>query len=201
MISACIQAQSMREVSAGQQKSMINKINATATSIKTIQCSFVQTKKMSFLNDRMVSKGVMYYDNRSKLRWQYTSPYKYVFILNDNKVYIKSSRKTNTIDIKSSRLFQSIARIMMNSVTGRSLSDKGDFTVKMYLSGDEWVAYLEPQRKEMKKMFKSIHLFFNSGRTMVSKVEMIEKNGDTTVISLNGVKTNINLNEKIFSLD
>jgi len=114
-------------------------------------------------------------------------------------VYIKSARKTNTIDIKSSRLFQSIARIMMNSVTGRSLTDNGDFTVKMYVNGDEWVAFLTPKRSDMKKMFKSIHLYFDSSRSMVSKVEMLEKNGDSTVILLHGVKTNTGINEKVFS--
>jgi outer membrane lipoprotein carrier protein len=154
---------------------------------------------MSFLNDKMVSRGVMYYDNHSRLRWEYTSPYKYIFILSNNKVYIKSVRKTNTIDIKSSRLFQSIARIMMNSVTGRSLTDNGDFTVKMYVNGDEWVAFLTPKRSDMKKMFKSIHLYFDSSRSMVSKVEMLEKNGDSTVILLHGVKTNTGINEKVFS--
>ena len=199
MMVVAIHAQSMREVSSAQQKSMVNKINTTATAIRTIQCSFVQTKKMSFLNDKMVSRGVMYYDNHSRLRWEYTSPYKYIFILNNNKVYIKSARKTNTIDIKSSRLFQSIARIMMNSVTGRSLTDNGDFSVKMYVNGDEWVAFLTPKRSDMKKMFKSIHLYFDSSRSMVSKVEMLEKNGDSTVILLHGVKTNTGINEKVFS--
>src|SRR5574344_1358968 len=73
MMVVAIHAQSMREVSSAQQKSMVNKINTTATAIRTIQCSFVQTKKMSFLNDKMVSRGVMYYDNHSRLRWEYTS--------------------------------------------------------------------------------------------------------------------------------
>ena len=51
----------------------------------------------------------------------------------------------------------------------------------------------------MKKMFKSIHLYFDSSRSMVSKVEMLEKNGDSTVILLHGVKTNTGINEKVFS--
>ena len=196
-----VSAQSLKKATAVQEKSMIAVINSTAASIRTIQCGFVQTKSLSFLSGKMTSYGSMNYNNRGKLRWEYTSPYKYTFIINGDKVYTKSAKKTNTIDIRSSRLFQGIAQVMINSITGKSISSNKDFTVDMYTSGNEWIAYLTPIKKDMKKMFKSIRLHFDYSRGIVSSVDMIEKNGDTTEITLTGVKTNVNLNEKIFSIN
>ena len=197
---SCLSLHAQTKVSAAQAKTMIAKINAAAAKIRTIQCDFQQTKTLSFLNDKMVSKGVMSYDHAGKLRWEYTSPYSYVFIINNNRVHIKTSKNSNTIDIRSSRLFQGIARVMMNSVTGKSLSNDNDFSVEMMTQGDEWIASLTPKGKEMKALFKTIRLHFDSQKQMVSKVEMIEKNGDNTVIQLMHVKTNGKIEESTFAI-
>lgn len=194
-------AQTMRKATAAESKSMIEKINATAASIKTIACSFSQEKKVSMLNDKMTSKGVMYYTNAGKLRWEYTSPYSYILVINNNTVTMKSGNKKNTVDMSSSKLFQTIARIMVSSVTGKSLSNSKDFDVTMYTIDKNWVAHLQPKESNMKKMFKYIRLYFNASHTMVSKVEMVEKNGDMTTIRLNKIETNGQINNTKFSVN
>ena len=199
MMAAGLQAQQLKQATDAQAKAMVEKINQTASSIRTLECDFTQVKTLRFLNDKMTSQGKMYFDGAGKLRWEYTSPYQYTFILNGQKVYIKSSKSSQTIDIRQSKLFQSIAQVMMNSVTGKSLATNSEFACTMYTQGQDWVADLTPQKKEMKKMFKNIRLYFNSTRQMVSKVEMTEQGGDTTVITLKDVKTNGKIDEKMFA--
>jgi outer membrane lipoprotein-sorting protein len=86
----------------------------------------------------------------------------------------------------------------MNSMTGKSLTNNSEFTCTMYTQGNDWVADMVPQKKEMKKMFKTIRLRFDSTRQMVSQVEMTEQGGDTTLITLKDVKLNGKVDEKIF---
>ena len=73
---------------------------------------------------------------------------------------------------------------------GSALSDNGDFTVEMYTHGDKWVAKLTPKQAKLKKMFSSIYLYFNEKHNVVTKVEMKEANGDTTIITFGNVKLN-----------
>lgn len=192
-------AQNMKKADAVQQKAMIGKINQTEATIRSIDCTFTQVKTMSFLNDKLTSQGRMLFDGGGKLRWEYTSPYSYTFILNGQKVHIQSAKSKQTIDIRQSKLFQGIAQVMMNSVTGKSLADGSDFSCQMYVKGDEWIAMLVPQKKEMKKMFKDIRLHFDSRQQMVTQVEMTEPSGDTTVITLKNVKKNVHIDEKMFA--
>ena len=70
-----LSAQKIDEAKVKQQ------INAVASKMKTMQCDFVQTKYLKMLNDKMVSRGKMYYQQSNKLRWEYTSPYTYTFPL------------------------------------------------------------------------------------------------------------------------
>ena len=185
-----VEAQSLKKVDEAQARAMIEKINSTAATIKTMDCQFTQVKTLRFLDDKMTSTGRMLYDAAGKLRWEYQQPYQYTFILNGQKVYIKSQKNLQTIDIRQSRLFQGIVEVMMNSVTGRGLTTGGDFSCTMYTQGDEWVARLVPQRKEMKRLFKTVSLHFSSQKQMVTQVEMTEQSGDATVITLKNMKTN-----------
>ena len=177
------------------------KINQTASGIKTMQCDFVQTKHLKMLNDKLVSKGKMYYQKSDKLRWEYVSPYKYTFILNGNKVQIKNDKRTDVIDVERNKLFKEIARIMMSSVVGDCLNDTRSFKTTITDGNTSWVATLVPQRKEMKQMFSSIRLYFNKKSSMVSMVELVEKNGDKTFIELKNVKTNGQIASSTFAVN
>lgn len=180
---------------------VIRQINAVASSMKTMQCDFVQTKYLKMLNDKMVSRGKMYYQQTDKLRWEYTAPYKYTFVLNGSKVLLNKGTRNDVVNVNQSKFFKEIARIMMNSVVGKCLTDKKDFRTAISTTNTEWVATLVPQRSTMKQMFQKIVLHFSKQRKMVSTVEIVEKKGDRTVIQLTNVKTNTPINAKVFSVN
>ena len=188
-------AQTVNETKVMQQ------INAVASAMKTMQCDFVQTKYIKMLNDKMVSRGKMYYQQSDKLRWEYTSPYTYAFVLNGSKVLISKGNRSDVINVNQSKFFKEIARIMMNSVVGKCLTEKKDFKTSIDVTQTEYVATLLPQQKQMQQMFQKIVLHFNRQKSTVSKVELIEKKGDRTVIELQNVKTNTPVNAKVFTVN
>ncbi len=183
------------------EQKIIQQINAVASSMKTMQCDFVQTKTIKMLNDKMVSKGKMYYQQSDKLRWEYTSPYTYTFVLNGSKVLISKGKRNDVINVEQSKFFKEIARIMMNSVVGKCLTDAKDFKTSIQTTSTEYIATLLPQQKQMKQMFQKIILHFNRQKSVVTTVELVEKNGDRTVIELKNIKTNSAINAKVFSIN
>ena len=183
---------------ANQQ--IIDKINTAASKLTTMQCDFVQTKHVKLLNDKMISKGKMYYSQPNKLRWEYTSPYTYTFILSGNKVTLKKGGKNSVINVNQNKMFRGIVNIMMNSVVGKCLSDRKSFKTTVKDTPSEWVATLTPQSKELKQMFTKIILHFNKQKSVIVKVEMFEKNGDTTSIVLENIVTNKRINESVYSI-
>ena len=175
-------------------------ITQAASAMKTMQCDFIQTKHLRMLNDKMTSKGRMYYQQTNRLRWEYTSPYSYTFILNDDKVLLKNKQRNDVIDVNKNKLFREIARIMMNSVVGTSLTDDKSFKSTIATNGNEWIASLLPQRKDLKQLFQKIVLHFSKKNAMVKQVELIEKNGDKTVIELNNIRTNEKISADMFTI-
>ena len=188
-------------LTAQQSEAQIRQaITQAASAMKTMQCDFTQTKHLRMLNDKMTSKGRMYYQQTNRLRWEYTSPYSYTFILNDDKVLLKNKQRNDVIDVNKNKLFREIARIMMNSVVGTSLTDDKSFKSTITTNNSEWIASLLPQRKDLKQLFQKIILHFSKKNAMVKQVELIEKNGDKTVIELNNIRTNEKISADMFTI-
>jgi outer membrane lipoprotein carrier protein len=143
----------------------------------------------------------MYFKQPDKLRWQYTSPYDYTFIMNGDKVRIKSTKSTQDINVQGNKIFRQITNIILNTVTGGGLKSASDFTVEVYQSDKGYFAKLYPKKKEVKQIYNVIEIYFNASLTMVSSVRMIEKTGDETLVNLNNLKANASINEKMFSVD
>lgn len=180
------------------QEKAIAEISAAAASVKTMQCDFEQTKSLKMLGDKMVSKGVMLCRQPDMLRWEYVSPYTYTFILNSGTVTIVKGERTDVIDVNANKMFSEIARIMMDSVLGKCLTDKKNFKVTVKAEGDDYLATLIPLKKSMKQMFGRIVLHFDRKQAMVTAVELFENNGDSTFIRLYNIKKNKPIDESQF---
>lgn len=200
LLICCLTALPAYSLTPAQKQDVIKKINATASGLKSMSCSFVQTKHISLLSDKMVSDGNMYYSQPSKLRWEYTSPYKYLFIFNGTKVYVGNNSKKDVIDTNTNKVFKEVARIMMNTVTGKALSDTSDFTVNVGDAQASWEIALVPKKKELKQMFSKIEMFFNKSNNMISEINIVEKNKDKTNIKFSNISTNKTLNANLFAI-
>ena len=183
------------------QSEMIKQINDASAQMHSLECDFVQTKFLNILDDKMVSKGKMYYQQADKLRWEYITPYTYTFILNDNQVLLKNDNRSDIIDVNQNKIFKEIARMMMNSIVGNCLSDEKAFKTTVEVVGNDWVANLIPLKRDMKQMWNRLVLHINPDLKVVYKVEMHEPSGDYTVIDLINIKTNNSINAKVFDIN
>lgn len=184
-----------------QQSEIIKQINEASAQMHSLECDFVQTKFLNILDDKMVSKGKMYYQQADKLRWEYVSPYAYTFILNENQVLLKNDNRSDIIDVNQNKIFKEIARIMMNSIVGNCLSDEKAFKTSVEVAGKDWVATLIPLKRDMKQMWNRLVLHIDSDLKVVYKVEMHEPSGDYTIIDLINIATNNNISPKVFDIN
>ena len=188
-------------VSKKDQKPIIEKIEKTSSTMKSMQCDFVQTKTMKMLSKKMVSSGVMYFKRKDKLRWQYKTPYYYTFLMNGDNVKIKSAKNTQNIKVQNNKMFRQITNVIIGSITGGTLKDSQEFKAELIKTGNNYSVRLTPKKKEIKHIFNTIEIFFNAGLTMVRSVRMVEKTGDVTVVELKNVKVNATISDNIFSLN
>ncbi len=189
------------KLTSEQEKQVLAKMDQSSNALRSLQCDFVQSKRMKILSKEMQSKGILYFKKPDKIRWQYTSPYDYTFIMNGDKVQIKSAKSTKNIDIQGNKIFRQITTIILNTVTGGGIMNSADFNVELYKSGDIYFAKMLPKKKEVKQVYSSIEVYFNSALTMVETIKMVEKSGEYTVVKLVAPKINATINESVFKVN
>ena len=180
-LAGSVSAQDLKVLSEPDAQKAAAAINSASAGVKSLQADFMQVKEMAIVKEKMVSSGKMYFQDGS-LRWEYLKPSKSVFV-------------TDKDQMKSNRMFRSMAGLMAGSVTGINLNDPS-FKVTMYSPGKGYVAELVPQKREMKQMFTKIRLLFGADNR-VRQVELEESQG-RTVITLSNVKYNGSLDPGLF---
>ena len=182
------------------EKDMIRHIEETSAAIESIECSFVQTKKMKILDGEMVSSGKMYCRQPGRLRWEYTSPYSSIFIVNEDKVFLASEGKVDSVDVRKNRMYSEMADFMLGSVSGKYLSDKRSFEVYVCEDGADWKVTLVPIRKALAQMWEKIVLYFDPENDVLSGIEMYESSEDMTILDFKDIKLNGNIDPGLFNI-
>ena len=149
--------------------------------IKSIKCNFTQEKNLSILSETIKSKGVFMFMKQNKTRMEYISPFKYLIIINGEKVFIKDEQKTSTYSSKNNKMFENI-----------------NFTSIVYENDKQYLLELSPKLKEFKDYFKKINVYIDKKDYSVNKLDMIDCSGDNTVITFANKQFNIGVSDANF---
>jgi outer membrane lipoprotein-sorting protein len=170
-----------------------------AATTQTIESDFLQVKSLSMLSEKITSKGHFYFKKENRLRWEYTSPYEYLMVVNGNKVMIRDEKKTMHYDLNANKTFREINEILLACISGNIFnSDK--FKIDYFESDADYKIELFPREKPLNETIKKFILYFDKSITYVTRVELIESSGDSTRISFTGKKLNEVINDEKFSV-
>jgi outer membrane lipoprotein-sorting protein len=172
---------------------------STAQNTQTIKSDFVQEKNLSMLNDKIISKGKFWFKKNNLVRIEYTQPFKYLMIMNQNNVYIKDGQKENKMSAKSNKLFQQINKITVDCIQGTALTNS-DFNVRVFENNVAYLIEMSPITKGLKDFFKNINITVTKKDYAVTKIDMIEPGGDNTVISFTNREINNSIPDAIFAI-
>ncbi len=174
-----------------------NKIDLMGKSTNTIESDFVQVKDLSMMSEKITSNGHFCFKKENLLRWEYTTPYKYMIVINKDKIVIKDEAKTTHYDMNSNKVFKEINDLMIASVQGNILKS-GKFKVVFLESDKDYKLELYPLIKGMKESLKKINMYFDKGVTSVIRLEMEEPTGDSTKIEFMNKKLNAEIADAKF---
>ena len=170
---------------------------AVAQKTTTIKSDFIQEKNMSMLSEKITSRGKFWFKKNSQVRMEYTQPFNYLMIINQDKVYIKDGQKENTINTKSNKLFQQINKITVDCVQGTALNNP-DFSTKIFENKGSYFVELSPVSKNLKEYFKTINIIIDKKDYTVESIDMIENSGDNTLIHFINKEINTNISDALF---
>lgn len=198
LITSSLFAQPKGFTKVGDEKAVKAKLDAVSKAITTIKSDFVQEKKLSVMNKKIISKGKFLFKKENMLRLEYTEPFAYMMAVNKDKIYIKDEGKVSTYDGRSNKLFKQINVMILASIQGTGSSK--DFESAYYENDKQYLLILKPLTKSVGEMIKTLEIYLDKKDCSVNKFEMIEPSGDFTSIQLLTKEINVAVGDENFVL-
>ena len=174
------------------------KINEVSTNINSINSEFIQEKNITFLYEKIISKGILIYERPDRLRLEYTSPFTYLLIMNSGQLLINSGDSKMEYDMKSSKMFNEINDLIISSVQGEIINNP-NYKTSFFENSDTLLVKLFPKQEELNKYIKNIDLYIGKNDYTVSKLQITELLDDYTLIKFINKTINEPLPDNSFS--
>ena len=198
LLSTSVWAQNEKPLTEAESQKVISALTQAASSMQTLQCRFVQEKTSSMLAEPSIAKGTMHYAAPDRMRWEYTEPYAFALVVNGEQIIKVTDGKAETLDGKSSRMYQGMVSLIMGSASGKKLFDATVFDVALFDDNEFWRAEMIPKRRDMKRMFSQLVFRFDKKTNGISRVEFKDAGGDVTSIRFKDIRLNEVIGEDKF---
>jgi outer membrane lipoprotein-sorting protein len=176
------------------------RVDKMSKETNSIESDFIQVKNLAVLSEKITSKGLFCFMKQNNLRWEYNDPYKYIIVINKDKILIKDeNNKVKKYDMNANKIFKEINDIMISCVNGDILKSN-KFRVYYFENEKGYKLELVPLIKSMKESLKKINMYFDKNVTSVVKLEMVENGDDTTTIDFMNKKINAPVSPEKFIL-
>ena len=173
-------------------------LEATKTT-KTIESDFVQEKKLSVLSKNIISKGHFCFKKENNVRWEYLQPYEYLIIIANNKFFIKDNDNKKEFDSQSNKVFKEMNTFISDCIQGNILNHEKDYKIDFFVNDRFYYVKLIPVEKKMRDILNEIQIYFDKKDLSVSKIKLLESEGDYTSIEFQNKKFNVDIASEKFS--
>ncbi len=174
------------------------KFTAASLQLQSVESDFVQVKNLSLLKEKITSHGKFFYKKGNKVRIEYVKPFSYLMVLNNDAMMVMDEHKKSTFNTRSNKMMQSINSIMMDCMSGNVYNNK-EFSTNVMENTKEYMLTLTPSTSMMKKMFSTIEVYLSKTDYTVLRLNMIEKEGDNSLMTFSNRILNKAIDEKLFS--
>lgn len=172
-------------------------LRKSSLATSSIQADFKEEKHLSFLKEPEKSSGVFYYKKEDQMRWEQQTPFKYVILINGEKLRVLDAGKEKNVG-SAGKMAGQIKQVMLGLVNGDFQQSKA-FTQMCMENADYYQITLTPTNKRMRNVYAKINLLFPKNTLRLKELTFFEKGGDKSVMKFQNEKFNQSIPETVFT--
>ena len=169
-----------------------------ANQTKSIQCDFIQEKQLSFMDQKMVSKGKLFFSGTDRLRWEYVEPYHYAVLMVSDQLVIIDEGEVNETKLGKNPAFKKVQQLLTSTLKGDFESQSEAFDQKLDENSTFYRMTLTPKDKSMLEFVSQMQVYFSKKDFMLTRFVM-DENGDVTNTVFSEQKINAELPSDVFA--
>ncbi len=176
----------------------IEKANAGITSI---QGKFAQTKTIAANGKQIKSDGTLYINGAEQMAMHYNAPSTDLLVINGNRFYMIRGKKKNNFNTEKNKAMRSLRNTLLYCVHGKpaQLATENNADIAVTQDGNATVVTLTSQKKTPRG-YEKIILHYNTKNSLLTRMEMIEWGGNSTLYEISGLQTDTTIAPDQFAI-
>lgn len=183
------------------EKQLTSLLKQAGAEIQSIQCAFTQTKKLSILEEPLLSHGNFYLlrqGDETQISLEYSEPAGNRILLTPKKLYIQNSTGNQTLSGSSHPMFRYLETLFAACLTGE-LKDLIRKTDTEYLqTPHSYKLILCPTSSSLKKRINLMKLEFDKTSLLLETLYIETADGDSVLYEFSDKITNQPIDGKHF---
>jgi outer membrane lipoprotein-sorting protein len=181
---------------ATNPEKIIAELKKSSLATNSIQAEFKEEKHLAILKEPKISSGQFFYKKNDKMRWEQQLPFKYVILINGDRLRVQEAGKEKNV-ASAGRMAAQVKELLIGLVNGDFQENKG-FKQSFLESADSYQVILLPVNKRLKNVYGKIEMVFPKTTLRLKELSFFEKGGDKSVMRFQNEKINQPIVESVF---
>ena len=185
----------------GAQNNILTEIEKANAAYKTVEGTFTRTQTNKAKGTTETDKGILYLSGEDQMAQHYQAPSADVLIINGDDFYMVRGKKTNKFNTAKNKPMRSLRNTLLYCLHGKpgtlAAENGAEITAEKKAKGYEVVLV---SAKKTPRGYAKIVLMYDLKNKTLTSMQMDEYNGNSTLYEMSGVKTNGNVDAKVFEI-
>ena len=183
------------------QNNVLAEIEKANAAYKTIEGSFVRTQVNAAKGTSLKTDGVLYIAGETQMAQHYKAPCNDVLIINGDDFYMVRGKKTNKFNTAKNKTMRGLSNTLLYCLHGKpgalAAENGAAITAEKKAKGYEVTLV---STKKTPRGYAKIVLMYDLKSKLLTTMQMDEYNGNSTLYEMKGLKTNGNVDAKVFDI-
>ena len=180
-------------------QAILTQIEKGNAAITTIEGKFAQTKIIAANGKEIKSEGTIYLSDSDKMAMHYDAPSTDLLIINENHFYMIRGKKKNNFNTEKNKAMRSLRNTLLYCLHGQPalLAKENNAEIAVKQEGTSTIVTLTSQKKTPRG-YEKIILHYNTQSHILTRMEMVEWGGNSTIYEMSELKTNGNIDTTVY---
>lgn len=188
-------------IHAQDNNATLAKIEKANAAITSIEGKFAQTKTIAANGKETKSDGTIYISDSDKMAMHYNAPSTDLLIINGEQFYMIRGKKKNNFNTEKNKAMRSLRNTLLYCIHGNPalLAEENGADISVSNEATGTVVTLTTQKKTPRG-YEKIVLNYDAKTNLLTRMEMIEWGGNSTVYEMNGLKVNGDIDASVYEI-
>lgn len=181
---------------------LLGRLEEKISGVKTLEAEFIQEKKLTVFNNKVVLKGKVFIQEPDLFAWHTDTPVRYIMVIRGDiiKQWDEDTQKVQSLSLSRNPTFLVAVNQMKVWFSGKYLGLLKDYEAKA-ISFKPVILEFKPKPSAAAfNIIKKVRMSFQEDERYITRIDIEEKNQDSTSLIFINTKINSSINPSVWEL-